>query len=52
MIPLFVYKGTHLRRQITRAYLYKNKGVKEQRKRNDSLQCRGVTLYYIGMRSL
>ena len=52
MIPLFIYKGTHLRRQITRAYIYKNKGVNEQRKRSVSLQCRGVTRYYVRMRSL
>ena len=30
MIPLFIYKDTHLRRQITKTYDYRNKEVEEQ----------------------
>ena len=52
MIALFIYKDTHLRRQITKTYNYKNKGVEEQRKRSGLLQCRGVTGYYVRMCSL
>ena len=52
MIPLFIYKDTHLRRQITKTYNYTDKGADEQRKRSDSLQCRGMTRYYVRMRSL
>ena len=32
MIPLFIYKDTHLQRQITKTYNYENKGLEEQRK--------------------
>ena len=52
MIPLFIYKDIHLRRQITKIYNYQNKGVEEQRKRSGKLQCRGVTRYYVRMRRL
>ena len=52
MIPLFIYKDTHLRRQITKTYNYKDKGVEEQRKRSGKLQCRGVTRYEVRMHSL
>ena len=52
MIPLFIYKDTHLRRQITKTYNYKDKGVEVQRKRSGKLQCRRVTRYYVRMRSL
>ena len=33
MIPLFIYKDTHLRRQITKTYNYETKGVKRTRKK-------------------
>ena len=52
MIPLFIYKDTHLRCHITKTYNYKNKEVEEQRKRSGKLQCRRVTRYYVRMRSL
>ena len=50
MIPLFIYKDTHLRCQITKTHNYKNKGVEEQRKmewfitmlRSDLLLCQNV----------
>ena len=32
MIPLFIYKDTHLPGQITKAYIYKNKGVEKKGK--------------------
>ena len=51
MIPLFIYKDTHLRRQITKTYNYRNKGVEEQRKMSGLLQCRGLTRYYVRMHS-
>ena len=47
VIPLFIYKDTHLRRQFTKAYNYKNKGVDEQRKKSGLLQCQEVTRYYV-----
>ena len=52
MIPLFIYKDTHLRRQITKTYNYKDNGVEVQRKRSGKLQCQGVTHYYVRTRSL
>ena len=52
MIPLFIYKDTHLQRQITKIYSYENKGVEKQMKRSGSLQCRGLTPYYVRMRNL
>ena len=30
MIPLFIYRDTHLRRQITKTYNYKTKRFKKQ----------------------
>ena len=32
MIPLFIYKDTHLQRQITKTYKYKNKELKNKEK--------------------
>ena len=49
MVPLFIYKDTHLQRQFMKAYNYKKKN---KAKRSASLQCREMTRYYVRARSL